>query len=297
MKRNHYGGQAVLEGVMFRGKKWWVIAARRNNGEIVVERKKLKSLADRYSILKKFPFRGIIVLVESLVLGMKALNLSAQIAADEEEIELGRKEILITFSLAILFAIGLFVIIPTWVTKIFDTQLGSSWLVSFAEGIFRIFIFILYIAVISLIPDIVKVFQYHGAEHAVINAYENEDELVPEKVVNYSPLHIRCGTSFILIVLILVIIAFALVGKPDLITRIISRIILIPLVAAISYELVKLSAKNKKSVLIKAMVAPGLWLQRITTRKPSLKQVEVGIVALKALIEMEENSNSVIQNK
>ncbi len=297
MKRSHYGGQAIIDGVMFRGKRYWALAVRRPNGDIQVERRRLNTYAERYPLLSKFPFRGILILIESMVLGMKALNISAKIATDDEDFELGKKEIFITFTIALIFAVGLFVVLPTWVTKSFDTSLGSSWMISLAEGLFRIFLFILYIAGISLIPDIVKVFQYHGAEHAVINAYEKGEELVPDKVVKYSPLHIRCGTSFILIVLILVIIAFALVGKPALLTRIISRIVLIPIVAAISYELVKLSAKKQNSPFVRAMVAPGLWLQKLTTRKPKVDQVEVGLVALNTIIELEEGKNIITQEK
>jgi len=289
----HYGGQAVIEGVMIRGKEGVAISVRQPNGELNVVRQPLASIYK--GRLREMPLiRGIIALVETLVLGTQSLLHSAQIAATEE---VGEKipTALLWGTVAISLALGvaLFFMVPLFATRyLIDPYIDSALLSNVLEGIIRIGIFIAYLKVISLIPDIKRVFAYHGAEHKVVNAYEAGVPLEVESVKNYSTAHARCGTAFLFIVLIVAIFVFALVGQPTLWIRILSRIALIPVIAVISYEIMKFGAGHINNPIVRVLLAPGLMLQAITTREPDDSQIEAAISALNEVIEIDKAADS-----
>ncbi|MTI83574.1 MAG: DUF1385 domain-containing protein [Firmicutes bacterium] len=279
-----YGGQAVIEGVMMRGPATRAVAVRRPDSSIVIDEQPVKSITNRYKILKWPLLRGVIVLVESLIMGMQALSYSANQAMEEEEEDLTSRDIIITMIIAFSLAIFLFVVIPTGATHYLTRWVSGSVAQNVVEGFIRIGVFLIYVVSISFMADIRRVFQYHGAEHRVINAYEAGEELSVENVQRYSSFHPRCGTSFLLIVMVVSILVFSLLGEQVLWWRILSRILLLPVVAGLSYELLKLSAKYEGSMLFKAIIAPGKWLQGLTTREPDNSQVEVAISALGAVL-------------
>ena len=292
-KSFHYGGQAVIEGVMIRGKEGVAISVRQPNGELNIVRQPLSGIYT--GRLREIPLvRGIIVLVETLVLGTQSLLHSAQVAAAEE----GEEKIptaLLWGTVAVSLALGvvLFVIVPLLATRyLIDPYIGSALLSNVLEGLIRIGIFIAYLEVISLMPDIKRVFAYHGAEHKVVNAYEAGVPLELEAVKNYSTAHARCGTAFLFIVLIVAIFVFALVGQPTLWIRILSRIALIPVIAVISYEIMKFGAGHINNKIIRVLLAPGLMLQAITTREPDDSQLEAAISALNEVIEIDQTADS-----
>jgi len=278
-----YGGQAVIEGVMMRGPDSRAVAVRKSDQSILVDEKEVGSITKRVPFLK-WPFvRGTVVLIESLVMGIEALSFSASQAADDEEEQLTAKEIIITIILSLGLAILLFIVAPASVAYVL-TMAPGGFNQSLVEGIIRIAIFLGYVAAIGRLGDIKRVFQYHGAEHKVINAYEAGEELVVEKIQRYPTMHPRCGTSFLLIVMVISILMFSLLGKQALWLRIISKILLLPAVAGISYELVKLSGKYATAPLCRVLIAPGMWLQKLTTNPPDDDQVEVAISAFKAVL-------------
>ncbi len=279
-----YGGQAVIEGVMMRGRRELAIAVRKPNNEIIIEQRPVNSISEKLTFLK-WPFlRGVIMLFESLVIGIQALAFSANQAAEGEEEELSTWEMTATIIVAIILGILLFVVAPTTLARLSYDALKSNTLINILEGAVRIIIFLLYILAISRMKDIQRVFQYHGAEHKVINTYEAGEELTVENARKYSQLHPRCGTSFLLIVMVIMILIFSLLGKQALLHRIISRIVLLPVIAGISYEVLKLSGKYCQSFLIRMIIAPGLWLQKLTTREPDERQMEVAIRSLQAVL-------------
>jgi len=292
-KSFHYGGQAVIEGVMIRGKEGVAISVRQPNGELNVVRQPLASIYK--GRLREMPLiRGIIALVETLVLGTQSLLHSAQVAAAEE---VGEKipTALLWGTVAVSLALGvaLFFMVPLFTTRyLIDPYIDSNLLRNVFEGLIRIGIFIAYLKVISLIPDIKRVFAYHGAEHKVVNAYEAGVPLEVESVKNYSTAHARCGTAFLFIVLIVAIFVFALVGQPTLWIRILSRIALIPVIAVISYEIMKFGAGHINNKIVRVLLAPGLMLQAITTREPDDSQLEAAISALKEVIEIDRAADS-----
>jgi len=292
-KSFHYGGQAVFEGVMIRGKAGVAISVRQPDGELNVMRQPLASIYK--GRLREMPLiRGIIALVETMVLGTQSLLHSVQIAAAEE---VGEKipTALLWGTVAISLALGvaLFFMVPLFATRyLIDPYINSALLSNILEGIIRIGIFIAYLKVISLIPDIKRVFAYHGAEHKVVNAYEAGVPLEVESVKNYSTAHARCGTAFLFIVLIVSIFVFALVGQPTLWIRILSRIALIPVIAAISYEIMKFGASHIYNKVVRVLLAPGLMLQSITTREPDDSQLEAAISALSEVIEIDKAADS-----
>lgn len=288
MSELHIGGQAVIEGVMMRGKTNWVIAVRRPNKEIVVEERKINSLGKRYPILNKFILRGIVAFIEALSLGFQAINFSAKEAMEEEfEEELGLKEMIFVFGMAAVLTIGLFFVAPAYLTGLLDKYISNTIIYNIIEGLIRITIFVCYLFIISRLKDISRVFEYHGAEHKVIHAYESGEELTAESAAKYSTLHVRCGTAFVLIVMVVLIVVFAFFGRPSLLIRIASRLIVIPLVAGFSYEIIKFSSKYENSYFIKIITWPGLMLQKLTTREPSKEQLEVAISSVKRLLELE----------
>lgn len=287
MAKLHLGGQAVLEGVMVRGEKFWAVAVRRPDGEIVVRSRPLNSLSSRLPWLKVFILRGVLALVEAVTLAVQAFRFSAHEAVDGE-VEIGGKEIALAMGLAITLAVGLFIVLPTLIARSVDVYLGSTILLNVVEGFIRIAVFLLYIVVVSRMKDVTRVFEYHGAEHKVINTYESGKSLTPEATARYSPLHLRCGTSFLLVVMVMSILVFSFLGRPGLLLRIVSRLLIVPLVAGLSYEIIKLSARHENFWLFKIITAPGLWLQKLTTREPSRKQLEVAIASVKKVLELEE---------
>lgn len=278
MKAKVYiGGQAVIEGVMMRGPHSLATAVREPSGSITVKKEMLHSITDRYPVLKKPMIRGVVALVESLVHGLKALSFSAQAAGEEDE-TLSNKEIALTMLASMVLAIGLFVVIPTYAAKYIHAAVTDARLLNLFEGILRLAIFLLYIVLISRMKDIQRVFQYHGAEHKTIHAYEAGVPMDVEHVRTFSTLHPRCGTNFLLIVMLVSIVTFAFLGWPSLWERIVSRIVLMPVVAGIAYEIIRFAGRSQQRWVGYAIL-PGLWLQKLTTREPSDDQIEVAIRA------------------
>lgn len=282
------GGQAVIEGVMMRGPKYVATAVREPSGEICVKSGPVNSLGDRYPILKKPFLRGVLSLGESLAIGMHSLSYSAKIAGEEEDDKISDRDMAVTIIISIIAAVGLFVVIPTAAAKFFPTN--DPFYMNLGEGLLRLIIFLAYIYGISRMKDIYRVFQYHGAEHKTIFAYEAGVELTPENIKRFSRFHPRCGTSFLLIVMIVSIVVFAFLGWPNLIYRILSRVVLLPVVAGISYEIIKFSARSNNP-LVHIAILPGLWLQRLTTKEPDASMIEVAVKAVEAVtVEAEEKS-------
>jgi uncharacterized protein YqhQ len=285
------GGQAVLEGVMMRSPSNWALAVRKPDGEIAEVNRPIRSVMVRHWFFRLPVVRGIIALGESLAIGFRALAISANYAAQEEgedgevSTELSRGALIFAFALAIGFALMLFKVTPVLITNWLPID-TTGWFV-IVEGLIRVTIFILYLLVISLLPDLRRVFQYHAAEHKVINAYEAGEELVPEKVQRFSLIHPRCGTAFLLWVMVIAIFVFAFLGRPPLHWLIASRILLLPVIAGLAYELIRFAGKHTGNRLLMGLLAPGLWLQRLTTRQPSLDQLEVSISALKDVLRLE----------
>jgi hypothetical protein len=283
----HYGGQAVIEGVMMRGQENVAIAVRRPDGEIEVTSQPLANLYK--GRLRNTPIiRGIIILIETLALGVQALLHSTQVAAAEEEKDISPTALWGSVAIAVAFAIALFFIAPLLLTRyLVDPYIASALLSNLIEGAFRIAIFIGYLKLISLMPDVKRVFAYHGAEHKSVNAYEAGMPLELSYVKAYSTSHARCGTSFLLTVLIIAIFVFALLGRPPLLLSILSRIVLIPVIAAIGYEFVRFGATHNRNPIVRSLLVPGLLLQSMTTGEPNDSQLETALAALKKVIEID----------
>lgn len=281
------GGQAVIEGVMMRGPKDVAVAVRKADGSIDVDVKPVNSLAERYPILKKPLLRGVVALVESLVMGMKALSYSAQVSGDEEE-QMDDKEMALTIAVSAGLAIVLFIAIPTWSMRFLQQWTANSLTLNLAEGFLRMGIFLAYISAISSMEDIQRVFKYHGAEHKTIFTYEAGMPLTVENVRRFPRLHPRCGTNFLMIVMLISIFVFAFLGWPSLWERIASRILLMPVVAGVSYEIIRYAGRHDKDPLIHRLILPGLLLQKLTTREPEDEMIEVAIASVKAVLPEEE---------
>jgi uncharacterized protein YqhQ len=286
------GGQAVLEGVMMRGVSTWAVAVRNPEGQIELSSEPLVPWAKRHRLWRLPVLRGVVALGESLKIGFRALAISAN--AQMEEDEEGEKEEIggfvwgATIVLSMALAIGLFFVVPVGLTSLIKDQLGSPLLFWLIEGLLRTAIFIAYIAAISRLPDLRRVFEYHGAEHKTISCYEAEDELVPARAKLYSRLHPRCGTSFLLIVMVLAIFVFAPIGLPAWYWLVASRILGIPLIAGLSYEVIKWAGKNRRKRWVRAVMWPGLMLQNLTTREPDEEQLAVAIAALDKVLAEEK---------
>lgn len=285
----NYGGQAVIEGVMMRGRKHMAVAVRNPKGEIVLHSEPLNPRIYA-SFINKVPFlRGFTLLWDALVLGMRTLMFSAEVAMGEEEAEFSGPMAWGTVTFSLLLAIGIFFVSPLLLISLIKQFLDVSILVQhIIEGVIRLTLFLGYVWGIGFLDEIKRVFGYHGAEHKAINAYEQGVELVPEKVAQCSIVHPRCGTAFLLIVMVISIFVFALVGDPPLWFKIVSRIVLIPVIAGIAYEFLKFSAAHQQNPLIRILIAPGLALQGLTTREPDLSMLEVSIAALKKLLADEQ---------
>ena len=289
-KKLSVGGQAVIEGVMMRGPGKLAVAVRKPNGEITVDLKDAGSVSDRYPILKKPFLRGVVSLVESLSYGMKALSFSAQASGEEEEGEesMSSLELAGTIAVSVGLAVLLFVVLPTGAMKLLQNEGFSPMVLNLCEGLLRLGICLLYIWGISRQKDIQRVFQYHGAEHKTIYTYEHGLPLRVENVRPFSTLHPRCGTNFLMIVMLISIFIFTFLGWPSLWERILSRILLMPVVAGISYEIIRVAGKHMDKPWVRAAILPGLALQKLTTRQPDDDQIEVAIASLKAVLPPEE---------
>jgi uncharacterized protein YqhQ len=289
------GGQAVLEGVMMRGPSNWSVAVRKPDGDIAQVSQPIVSPMTRHWLLRLPIIRGVIALGESLAIGFRALAISANYAAQEEgedgevTTELTRGQLIFAFAIAIGFAVLLFKVGPALLTDWIGIQAG--WFV-IVEGLIRVTVFVLYLALISLLPDLRRVFQYHAAEHKAINAYEAGEELEPARVQKFSLIHPRCGTAFLLWVMVIAIFVFAFFGRPVWYWLIATRILLLPLIAGIAYELIRFAGKHTDNRILMTLLAPGLWLQRLTTREPTLDQLEVSIRALREVLEREGRTTS-----
>ena len=313
----NYGGQAVMEGVMMRGSKAMAVAVRHPEGHIVVHREPLNKFMYN-GWLTRAPFlRGLILLWDSLGLGMRSLFFSSNVAMEAEELQSRKKdqkesageavetgesapaEVANVFEgplawgmalVSLSFGVGLFFLLPAFVTGLIEGWLAieSALAGNLIEGAIRLLLLIGYMAAVGLIPDIARVFAYHGAEHKTIMAYEGGAELEPARVSHYSMYHPRCGTGFMLTVVVISILLFSLLGRPSLILRLASRIVLIPVVAGIAYEYIKFTAKYQHLALVRLLTKPNLWLQRLTTRTPDESMLEVSITALRFVLEAEQ---------
>lgn len=311
------GGQAVIEGVVMRSPEKWALAVRRPSGDMFVTVNPVLTLAQKYPRWNKFPVRGMFALADSLIIGVKALSISGSISLeelDEEKtdeqadadvgvVEKGDQEgeearqmdesskpvlsaiqITIALVLALGLFLGLFIVLPTVIAAPIGKNVNNTVVYNLIEGGIRVAIFVLYLAAMQLLPDLRRVFQYHGAEHKAVHAYEAGGPLTPEFASKFSTAHMRCGTAFILLVFVIGILVFSLMGRPALWLRVLERLLIIPFVAAFSYEIIKIAGKHEDSRAMKIIMAPGLLLQKLTTKEPDEKQLEVAIEALEAAI-------------
>ncbi|MDR2649457.1 MAG: DUF1385 domain-containing protein [Clostridiales bacterium] len=306
VKRTMIGGQAVMEGVMMRGRHIYAMAVRKPDRSIELIKTAAAPLADKYPVLKWPVARGVVAFVDSLVTGMRVITQSAEIAgledAEEEPSAFEKKlqrifgekmdNILIysVVAIAIVIAVGLFMLLPVWLGHFFAPLLGeSTWALGIVEGLLRITIFLAYVYLVSLSKDIKRVYQYHGAEHKTINCFERQQELTIVNVRSHSRLHKRCGTSFLLIVMVMAMLVFMFVRTDVVILRLLSRIILVPVIAGLSYEVIKWAGRSD-NVFVNVISYPGLCLQKITTAEPDDGMIETAITAMNAVLESEPES-------
>ena len=282
----YYGGQAVIEGVMMRGRKAIVTAVRRPNGEVSTDTRPLEGIYTGW--MRKTPLlRGVIVLIEVMVLGMRTLLYSANVSLEEEKAEIKGWLVWLLVGVSLGVAVVLFFLAPLFLTNLLESYITSSLLFALVEGLIRVVIIVAYLWAIGRMPDIKRYFAYHGAEHKTINAYEGGVPLEVEAVKAYGTAHTRCGTSFLFTVVIIAIIVFALVGLPETWMLVLSRIVLLPVIAALAYEVIYFSGRHSDNVVVRVLTAPGRWLQRLTTREPDDAQLEVAIEALKRAVELD----------
>lgn len=286
IEHTHIGGQAVIEGVMMRGKKNWAVACRLADGSIHVEEHDLPEVPEG-SLWTKPLLRGMHGLWTTLKLAMKAFTISASLAGETEE-QLTKGEVALTVVLGVGLAVGLFIVLPALVTNLLGEAMREStfwW--NMVDGLLRLAVFFLYIVLVSRIRDVARVFAYHGAEHKTIHAYEHGLPLRPELIQRYETLHVRCGTSFLLMVMVIAILVFSLVPADTLVTRIGVRILLLPLIAGLAYEVIRWAGRNPGSGLVKVLLWPGLQLQKMTTREPDDGMVEVAVAAMARVVRAE----------
>ncbi|MCK4377533.1 MAG: DUF1385 domain-containing protein [Actinomycetia bacterium] len=284
------GGQAVIDGVMMRSPNWYSVAIRKQSGEVDVKLFPIISIVKKYPIAKAPLIRGIVALIENLILGFKSLVYSVDkisIAEGREEVKISGFQMTISIIIALILAIGIFFVLPTYLGKFVYKFISNVFLYNLIEGLIRFAILLLYVIFVSLLKDIRTLFEYHGAEHKTLHAYEAGDELTYENANKYSTLHMRCGTALLMIVVFISILIFSILGEQTLIQRVIYRIVLIPLIIGISYEFIKLAGKFPESKILKIVSIPGLLFQKLTTRNPSEEQLEVAIVALEKVINRE----------
>jgi uncharacterized protein YqhQ len=288
----NYGGQAVMEGVMMRGSKGMAVAVRDPKGEIVIHSEDLSETLYR-GWISRVPFlRALTSLWDVLVLGMRTLLYSADVSLGEEDVEFTGPIAWGTMAVSLALGIGVFFVVPLLLVGLIDPYIRSSLVSNVVEGGIRMLLFVGYVWAIGRIPEIGRVFAYHGAEHKTINAYEAGADLTPEAVSRFSTAHYRCGTAFTLTVMVISILIFALLGRPPLPLRIASRILLIPVVAGVAYEFIKFTARRRGNPLVRVLAAPNLAMQRLTTREPDLSMVEVAVAALKRVLQMEQEGDN-----
>jgi len=283
-----YGGQALIEGILMRGKKYLTAAFRMPDGSIEVVEEKLTGIYTKR--IKDIPFlRGLIVLWDSLVLGMKYLTISSNKQIQEEEEKIEGPALYLTLAFSLLIGLVIFFLLPTLLMQLlYKTTHLSSIAINLIEGVVRMAIMILYLTLIQRMEDIKRVFSYHGAEHKTIHAYENGDALDVKSIQKYSTAHPRCGTSFLVTVMIISILVFSVVSTPNVGLRLLSRIVLIPIVAMISYEVIRLLGKYEKNPIVRIIAKPNLWLQSLTTNQPTDEMVEVAVQAFNRLLALEK---------
>ncbi|MBQ1328040.1 MAG: DUF1385 domain-containing protein [Eubacterium sp.] len=308
MKKISIGGQAVLEGIMMKGKDSYSLSVRKPDGDIEVEVTDYVSFNERCHTSKIPIVRGVLAFIESLYIGLGTLMKSSEYMEDEEETDkkadsktemdekmLDKKEkeegdkayIIGTLVLSLIFAIGLFMLLPAFISNLLYKVTDRHWIVNLSEGLIRMGIFLLYVIVISKMPDIKRTFMYHGAEHKAINCMEAGDDLTPENVLKHTRFHRRCGTSFLFIVMFVSIIVFMFVKTDVIWLRLLSRILLIPVIGGISYEFIRYAGAHDNAIS-RILSAPGLWIQRLTTKEPDLAMAEVAIKAVEAVIDWRE---------
>ncbi|WP_066506116.1 DUF1385 domain-containing protein [Abyssisolibacter fermentans] len=295
------GGQAIIEGVMMKGKNSVSVAVRKPDGEIEVDKRKITPVTEKYKFLGLPFFRGSVALIEAMIIGTKALMYSAKFY-EEEDYEPSKfdkflekifkdkvEDVIIYFSvfISLLISIGIFMLGPSFITNLLKSKINNAIGLNLIEGLIRVIIFLIYIFSVSKLKDIKRVFEYHGAEHKTIHCYENNEELTVDNARKYTTLHPRCGTSFLFTVMIISILVFSLFGWPNPLLRFISRIVMLPVIAGISYEINRYTGKSQSKFAF-IVSYPGLLLQKITTNEPDDSQLEVGIAALKGVIEEEE---------
>jgi uncharacterized protein YqhQ len=290
-KKHNYGGQAVIEGVMIRGRTSVVTAIRRPGGEILVDSKPVPAITT--GRLRRMPLvRGVVVLLEAMVLGIRSLVFSANVAMEEEIEEIPTRALWGMIALAAVLVVLLFFLAPLFLTNLINDYIPNSLVFHIVEGVVRLLIFIGYLKLISLMPDIKRVFTYHGAEHKAVNGYEAGVPMEPEAIREYSKAHVRCGTSFLFLVLIIAIIVFAFIGRDILWLMIVARIVLIPVIMALGYEVIYFGAKHTNNPFMKVVLYPGLFMQSLTTAEPDDSQLEVAIAALNRAVELDEEDEA-----
>ena len=287
-----YGGQAVIEGVMIRGQDHVSIAVRRPDGSIAQQCRPLSPLFT--GRLRRLPLlRGVIVLVETLALGMKALTYSANVAAEAEGMEIGKGAIALMMATSLAFGVGVFFLLPVFASAPLEGVFGRDLISNIAEGAIRLSLFVGYVFLIGRMKEIRRVFMYHGAEHMTVHAQEHGDPLTVEAVRKYSPAHPRCGTAFLLVVMVIAVLAFVMVPRDPFWWLIASRVIFIPVIAALAYELIRLSGRYSSNPLVRLITGPSLALQRLTTRPPEDDQIEVAINAMEQALEADSGQTTI----
>jgi uncharacterized protein YqhQ len=285
-----YGGQAVVEGVMMRGARHWAVAVRRPAGDVHVESHHIESVADRHPILRKPGLRGVIVLGQSLAIGVRALMIAANQSVEDEE-QLTKRQVGVSLAIAMIFFIAIFILGPTLAFAWVERRFGGGVLTLVLEGLFRVALFVGYLWVIGRTKDIHRVFEYHGAEHKTIAAFEHGDDLEATDLIDrYPKEHVRCGTNFLIIVMIITIFVFTLFGTPGIWWRLGSRVVAIPIIAGIAYEALRLGARFPDSLVMRGLMAPGIWLQKITTQEPDDSQIEVAVASFKEVLRREDEA-------
>lgn len=286
MPKLRMGGQAVLEGVMMRSPHAMAVAVRKPDGTITTTASRIDTIFHKRFPFIWFPLRGVVSLVEMFILGMKALSFSAQQATGEEE-DFGTKEIAFSFIFAMVLVVLLFILLPAVLANFTKSYLPSSAVKSAVEGVIRISIFLMYIWVVSYMKDIKRVFEYHGAEHKTVHAYEEGEKLTPEVIRRFSALHVGCGTGFLLIVMVVSIFVFAFIPPTTIWTRVLIQICLVPVIGSVTYELIRLARRFEHTTAVKILMAPGLMLQKLTAREPDDSQIEVAVTALNEALRVE----------
>lgn len=308
MERIYIGGQAVIEGVMMKNKDQYAVAVRKPDQTIETKVEIYESLGERIPFFRIPIVRGVVNFIESLVIGMKTLTYSASFYEEDEETQedsqaekaakKGGEGILMFFSvmISVILAVGLFILLPAWISEYIRRGIDNNVVVALLEGVIRLAIFLLYVFAISQMKDIKRVFMYHGAEHKTINCLEAGVPLTPENVMKFSRFHKRCGTSFLFLVMIISILFFMVINVDSAVLRIVLRLLLVPVIAGVSYEVLRLAGKND-SLIIKIISAPGLWVQRMTTREPELDMLEVAIASVEGVLNWRAYQEDLRQDK